>query len=75
MKTANTILLELLPGQSSLDALAERLLQPKTVLRAFLTDLETDGLVQQSTIKSTLTIYRLTDDGISVASALNLQPA
>lgn len=75
MKTANTILRELIPGQASTDVLAEQLRQPAKVLIGFLADLEVDALVERSNIKDTITVWRLTDLGREAANTLNLQPA
>ena len=74
MKTANTILLELLPGQTSTDVLGEKLRQSPKVLLAYLADLEIDGLVERATIGGTITVWHLTEPGRQVADAL-LQPA
>jgi DNA-binding HxlR family transcriptional regulator len=74
MKTANTILLELIPGQTSTDVLGEKLRQSPKVLLAYLADLEIDGLVTRDTVASTITVWRLTGDGLTAANAI-LQPA
>jgi predicted ArsR family transcriptional regulator len=68
MKTSLTILRDLAAGQSTIDPIAERLRQPRTVLTAFLADLITDGLVEAAPIGNpdvgrSLTVYRLTDAG------------
>lgn len=75
MKTANTILLELLPGQTSTDVLSEKLIQSPKVILAYLADLEIDGLVTKASIANQITVWRLTDSGHQVAAALQLQPA
>lgn len=75
MKTSHTILLDLLPGQATTDAIAEHLQQPRTVIAGFLQDLETDGLVSPRKITSGfLTVWSLTTAGHEVADSLN-QPA
>jgi DNA-binding HxlR family transcriptional regulator len=77
MKTANTILLALLPADTSTstDILAEKLRQSPKVLKAYLEDLEIDGLVTRNTIAAgTITVWRLTSDGLTVTNSLH-QPA
>lgn len=70
MKTSHTILLELLPGQTSTDVLAEKLRQPARILAAYLQDLEVDGLVERGTINATVTIWKITRDGRDLAASL-----
>lgn len=75
MKTAHTILLDLLSGQATTAAIADHLQQPPTVLAAFISDLETDGLVTAHTIAGGfLTAWRITPAGRQLTETL-LQPA
>jgi predicted ArsR family transcriptional regulator len=77
MKTANTILLALLPADTSTstDILAEKLRQSPKVLKAYLEELEIDGLVTPRTIAAgTITVWRLTSDGLAVTQKI-LQPS
>lgn len=75
MKTSHTILLDLAAGQTAIHHLAERLRQPRSVLKGFIDDLITDGLVESADIGNPhvgrrLIVYRLTDPGRQAAAAL-----
>jgi Mn-dependent DtxR family transcriptional regulator len=64
MKTSHTILIDLLPGQATTDAIAEHLTQPRPVIEAYLKDLETDGLITPHKIGGGfLTAWRITTTG------------
>jgi hypothetical protein len=71
MTTHIQILRDLIAGQSSIDAMAQRLHQPCKVLAAYLADLETQNLVISHTLKDTLLIYRLTQPGLQLATTPN----
>ena len=84
MKTSHTILMDLLAGQSTTAALAERLRQPERIVIAFLQDLEIDGLVEtveigNPSVGRRLVAWRITAAGIALANPLQterrLQPA
>jgi DNA-binding HxlR family transcriptional regulator len=75
MKTSTQILRDLTAGQSTTDALAQRMRQPAKVLTGFLQDLELDGLIESYDIKETLTVWRLTDLGRQAIADLNLATA
>lgn len=70
MTTPNKILRDLLIGQSTTDALAERMRAPMLAVRAMCERHERDGLLEQSKIADSLTVWRLTDDGRDMAAAL-----
>ena len=76
MKTAHTILLDLLPGQATTDAIAEHMTQPRPIIQAFLNDLETDGLVSRHLAghRKCLTVWRITPAGRDLAASLT-EPA
>jgi hypothetical protein len=75
MTTPNQILVDLIPGQATADALAERLRVPMLTIRAICQIHAKDGLLEPRTIAGTLTAWSLTDEGRAIASRLNLQPA
>jgi len=76
MTTPNQILVDLLPGQATADAIAEHLRAPMLTIKAMCERHQKDGLLQPVSIAdSTLTAWHLTEEGRQVASALNLQPA
>jgi DNA-binding HxlR family transcriptional regulator len=73
MTTKLEILRDLIAGQSSLNAISERLHQPCKVLAAYLQDLESDGHVISHTIKDTIRVWRLTKAGMTTATTPNSQ--
>ena len=76
MTTPNQILVDLIAGQATADALAERLRVPMLTIRAMCQQHSRDGLLDSKPIASgTLTAWSLTDEGRQVASRLNLQSA
>ena len=84
MKTSHTILRDLVAGQSTLSAIAERMRQPESVLAAFLEDLHLDGHVESAPIGNPaigrkLTVWRITQSGRDLLDSLTpakpLQPA
>ena len=77
MTTPDQILVDLLSGQSTADALAERIRVPMLAIKAMCRRHEIDGLVTSKPIKDDLIAWRITDAGRDVAAALqqNLQPA
>lgn len=70
MTTPDKILADLLISQSTCDALAERMRCPMLAVRAMCERHERDGLLEQSKIADTITVWRLTDNGREVAEDL-----
>jgi hypothetical protein len=76
MTTPNQILVDLISGQATADAIAEHLHAPMLTIKAMCERHCKDGLLETIRIADgTLTAYHLTEEGRAVASALNLQPA
>lgn len=76
MITPNKILVDLIAGQATPDALAERIRIPMLTIKAMCDRHVKDGLLQRTSIADgTLTVYSLTQEGREVASRLNLQHA
>lgn len=82
MTTPNQILVDLISGQATADAIAERLRVPMLTIRAICQIHAKDGLLESHTIATgvatpggNLVAWSLTDEGREVASRLNLQPA
>ena len=76
MTTPNQILVDLIPGQATPDALAERIRIPMLTIKAMCDRHVKDGLlIAKSIAQGTLTTYSLTEEGRAVASKLNLQHA
>jgi len=71
MTTPDKILIDLLISQSSCDALAERMHCPMLAVRAMCERHERDGLLSQSKIADTITVWSLTDAGRDVAATLS----
>lgn len=76
MTTPNQILVDLIAGQSTADAISQRLGVPMLVIRAMCDRHRKDGLLHPNSIAGgTLTAWSLTEEGREVASRLNnLQP-
>jgi hypothetical protein len=76
MTTPNQILVDLIPGQATADALAESIRVPMLTIKAMCERHVIDGLLATKSIaQGTLTAYSLTEEGREVASRLNLQHA
>ena len=77
MTTPDKILADLTIGQATTDALAERMRIPMLAVRAMCERHEKDGLLAQSKIAGTLTVWHLTESGREVAATLKptLAPA
>ena len=71
MTTPNKILVDLLIGQSTTDALAERMRIPMLAVRAMCERHEKDGLLAQSKIADSLIVWHLTENGRDVAGTLS----
>jgi hypothetical protein len=71
MTTKLEILRDLIAGQSSTDAISQRLQQPCKVLTAYLQDLEAEGQVMSFLLKDTIPVWRLTSDGMTTATTPN----
>jgi predicted ArsR family transcriptional regulator len=71
MTTPNTILVDLLSGQSTADSIAGRLRIPCLVIESMLKRHQTDGLVATKPIAGgTLTVWHLTHQGKQTATPL-----
>ena len=75
MTTPDKILVDLLIGQSTSDALAERMRIPMLAVRAMCERHEKDGLLAQTKIADSLIVWHLTDNGREVAATLSPQVA
>ena len=71
MTTKLEILRDLIAGQSSIDAISQRLHQPCKVLAAYLQDVEADGHVPSHMINETIPVWRLTQAGMTHATTPN----
>lgn len=70
MKTPDTILLDLRAGQATADSIAGRLRVPCLVIEAMLKRHAKSGLVLSGTVADTLTVWRLTPDGVQATKDL-----
>lgn len=75
MTTPDKILLDLLPGRATTDAIAEHVCVPMLAVRAMLCRLEIDGLVEPSEIGPKLAVWELTENGREVALSLKTDPS
>lgn len=75
MKTSHTILLDILPGQATTDAIAEHLTLPRPVIDAFLLDLDRDGLVSPVRIAHGLIAWQITEAGRALTNSLTTAAA
>lgn len=72
MTTPDKILVDLLSGQATSDALAERMRVPMLAVHAMCEQHERDGLLEQSKIAGTLTVWRLTYAGRVTSAELKI---
>ena len=75
MTTPDKILSDLIAGQATTDALAERVRVPMLAVRAMCERHEIDGLLERSKIADTLVVWRLTYEGSIVAAELEASGA
>ena len=75
MTAQDQILTDLLIGQSTAGALAERMATDEQAVSTICDRMARDGLLEQTKIAACLTVWRLTDDGRAVAGPLSPQVA
>jgi hypothetical protein len=75
MTTPDKILVDLIAGQATTDALAERMRIPMLAVRAMCERHEIDGLLEWTKIADTLVVWRLTYPGRVVAAELEASGA